>query len=210
MKRIGITQRVESIETYKEKRDCLDQRWFSLVLALNCIPVPLPNIEPEYVSQLLDALQLQGVIFSGGNTLTEVDKAAPDAAPERDNFEAALIDECMKRSLPILGICRGMQMINLHFGGGLVPVENHIATEHAIQFDGNLASILSSSVNSYHGWGISASELATTLRPIATDPDGYVEAFVHRKEKLTGIMWHPEREEPLKSEDLNLIRKYLL
>ena len=50
MKRIGITQRVERIESYSETRDCLDQRWSDLVWQLGYIPIPLPNILPEHVS----------------------------------------------------------------------------------------------------------------------------------------------------------------
>ena len=209
MKRIGITQRVEIIERYHERRDCLDQRWSDLCFALECLPCPLPNTVPENVPALLDALNLDAVILSGGNSIACLDPAAPHAAPERDAFEASLIDEALKRNIPVLGVCRGMQMINLHFGGELIPVEGHVGLRHTLSVvDGNYP--LAETVNSYHDWGIAPQGLGPQLKPIAVDSDGNIEAFQHSETKIFGIMWHPEREPSFSSLDMQLIKRFLL
>ncbi len=90
MNRIGITQRVDVVQRYGERRDCLDQRWSDFVLQLGYIPMPLPNIASEKVAQLVEALELSAVILSGGNSIACLDTEAHDAAPERDAFENAL------------------------------------------------------------------------------------------------------------------------
>ena len=54
LKTVGITQRVEYVESYNESRDCLDQRWAVFLLELGLMPIPLPNVEPKNVSLLLD------------------------------------------------------------------------------------------------------------------------------------------------------------
>ena len=53
MKRIGITQRVEVIEAYGERRDCLDQRWQEVASALNCMLLPLPNLPGDHIDVLV-------------------------------------------------------------------------------------------------------------------------------------------------------------
>ena len=64
-------------------------------------------------------------------------------------------------------------------------------------------------VNSYHSWGIDANGLAKDLDIIAVDNDGNIEAFEHKKKKLLGIMWHPEREIPFNKLDIQLIKRFL-
>jgi N5-(cytidine 5'-diphosphoramidyl)-L-glutamine hydrolase len=209
MKKIGISQRVELIRSYGERRDCLDQRWSSLLLSLDCVPIPLLNIEPREVPRVLDELHLDAVILSGGNSIAVLDETASDAAPERDAFEAELLDQVFARGIPILGVCRGMQMINHHLGGNLSVCAGHVATRHNLTVVPEYRSLIASPVNSYHGYGILPSDLAPSLTPIAHDDDGHVEAFVHSQKQLMGIMWHPERETPLRTEDFSLIQKAL-
>lgn len=209
MKRIGITQRVEQIQNYSERRDCLDQRWSVFVWKLGCIPIPLPNCSPSMVPVLLDELQLDAVILSGGNSIASLDVLATDAAPERDAFESILLDEALERNFPIVGICRGMQMINVHMGGNLTQVSGHVALRHQISSI-DQRYFLPESVNSFHNWGISKDDLAEGLQAIAFDSEGNVEALKHTKKNLFGIMWHPEREQPFNSLDIELIKRFLL
>jgi N5-(cytidine 5'-diphosphoramidyl)-L-glutamine hydrolase len=209
VKRIGITQRVEQIPNYSERRDCLDQRWSVFVWELECIPIPLPNCSPSQVPHLLDELQLDAVILSGGNSIASLDNSATDAAPERDAFESILLNEALERNLPIIGVCRGMQMINVHMGGKLTQISGHVAVRHRIS-PIDQSYFLPESVNSYHNWGISADDLAEELQAIAFDSEGKVEALNHTKKKLFGIMWHPEREQPFNSLDIELIKRFLL
>jgi len=209
MKRIGITQRVELVQNYSERRDCLDQRWSAFVWELGYISLPLPNILPDQVVKLLDTLNLDAVLLSGGNSITSLDPSAHDIAPERDAFESALLDDALKRNLPVIGICRGMQMINMYMGGTLTCISGHVAVRHSI------ASIaanyhLPETVNSYHNWSISPDDIANKLRPIAIDKNGNIEAFEYIENNLLGIMWHPEREQPFNPLDIDLIKSVML
>ncbi|MBI3928074.1 MAG: type 1 glutamine amidotransferase [Armatimonadetes bacterium] len=180
MRRVGITQRVETVESYGERRDCLDQRWAELLAGLGCLPVPVPNRVDARA--FVEQLNLEALLFTGGNDL--------GAAPERDGTEAALLDEGCRRSLPIVGVCRGLQLVNSHFGGSLRKVAGHVATRHPLSSE---RAIFSIEVNSYHGYALD--RLAPTLEALAWAPDGTVEAAVHREHPIVAVMWHPEREE---------------
>lgn len=209
MKRLGITQRVEVVADYGERRDCLDQRWSAFAQELRLVPVPLPNLRREAVPSLLDALELDAVVISGGNSLSLFDPDARDAAPERDVFESALIDEALNRAIPIVGVCRGMQMINVHLGGDLGLLKGHIATRHDLTVVPAYASIVATPVNSFHQYAIPHDCLAPELVPIASDADKNVEAFAHRNLRIAGVMWHPEREAPFRAEDTALFERLL-
>ena len=209
MKLVGLTQRVAVEAKHGERRDCLDQRWAVFVERLGFVPVALPNIAPHHVPALLDVLRLDAVILTGGNSLHVVEPAAPGAAPERDAFEAMLVDEAVRRSIPMLGVCRGMQLINLHLGGQLSRLAGHVACDHLVMVETPYSSASASAsasvrVNSYHNWGIRADQLAASLIPIARDRQGNIEGFVHESARLSGIMWHPERNLPPKPEDLHV------
>lgn len=208
MLKIGITQRVDHIENYDEKRDCLDQRWYHFFLELDILPIPLPNIKTEYVPNLINTLNLDAILLSGGNSIYSLDKNAKDASIVRDNFETALFKEAIKRDLKIIGVCRGMQMINIIMDGTLSKVRNHVAVKHKLVtlLEEN---IFSKEVNSYHNWGIREKELSKNLQAIAYDEQKNIEAFINKEKSILGIMWHPEREEPFNQKDINLIKEFL-
>jgi gamma-glutamyl-gamma-aminobutyrate hydrolase PuuD len=208
VKLLGITQRVEVVKSYGERRDCLDQSWSDLALSLNYLPVPLPNVSPEQVESLIDSLGLDAIIFSGGNSITSLDPSAEDASPERDAFEYELLKQAISKKTPIIAVCRGMQIINLAFGGHLTRVAGHVATQHAIHSNTS-AYQLPQTVNSFHNWGIGKDGLASELEMIAVDSDGYIEAYQHPDTKLLGLMWHPEREKPFNSLDIQLLTRFL-
>ena len=132
MKRIGLTLRVSENQSYPERRDCIDQRWAKLLLQLNYLPVLLPNLGSTDVEAFLNDSALDGVVLTGGNSLITPDCTPADAAPERDAFEQTLLRWATSREIPVLGICRGMQMINLHFGGNLSNLSNHVGSDHPV------------------------------------------------------------------------------
>ena len=208
MKKIGITQRVDEISSYKERRDSLDQNWADLLLGLEMLPLPLANLKPEFVESLLSKLRLDGILFSGGNSLAYLEPDSPNNSPERDRFELALLESGVRNQIPVVGVCRGMQLINHYFDGGFQKVEGHIATEHEL-LSLNDTFDFPEKVNSYHGWGIPGDKLGDELIPMATDAHGNVEAFRHKKHKVYGIMWHPERD--LASDQINtqLLKRFL-
>ncbi|MBY8200469.1 gamma-glutamyl-gamma-aminobutyrate hydrolase family protein [Vibrio fluvialis] len=209
MKRIGLTQRVDIISSYGERRDALDQQWYSLLLEMNMLPFPLPNISPRYTANLVEELQLDGIVFTGGNSLCHLDELANDRASERDAFELALIEYTQKKGLPIFGVCRGMQIINHYFGGKLHPIKGHIAVNHEI-LSLNKAIPLPKIVNSFHGWAVSCDGLGLNLKPIAKDINGNIEGFIHDTRRVAGIMWHPERVAPFDNLDLQFMKRILL
>ena len=209
MKRLGITQRVIRNTDCGESRDCLDQRWAVLAGLLDFAPVPLPNLTPEAAVAHLDALQLDALILSGGNSIARFDPSAEDAAPERDACEYALIDAAMARSIPVLGVCRGMQAINVHFGGQLSPITGHAGVRHDIRIVEDFSGAIPNTINSYHDWTIGPDDLAPPLRAIVHDGDGNIEGFVHPTEAVAGMMWHPEREQPFNPQDLKLLERIL-
>jgi gamma-glutamyl-gamma-aminobutyrate hydrolase PuuD len=207
MKRLGITQRVQNVHHYAERRDCLDQRWASMALQLGYLPLPLPNLATDQVPMLLDNLQLDGVLLSGGNSIASLEPESEDTAPERDRFEAALLEQAIERKLPLIGVCRGMQLINFELGGRLSPISGHVAERHSLTQQGSVQ--FPDEVNSYHNWAIPRDGLAAELTPLAFDSEGNVEAFECPEKKLLGIMWHPEREQPFRNLDVKLIKRYL-
>jgi putative glutamine amidotransferase len=128
--------------------------------------------------------------------------------PELDRVEREAIDVALHRDLPILAICRGMQLLNVHHGGTLIqhltPVQNHRSIkEHDrslpihpvnIQHDSLLSRVMGSNtseVNSRHHQSVN--KVGEGLRVCATAPDGVIEA-VERTDRafVLGVQWHPE------------------
>ena len=109
--RIGVTQRVEYITEYSEVRDCLDQRWSNLLEVLKMTIVPIPN-SLSNVENWLDVMKCDAYILTGGNDLGDIPNAK-NVSIERDRTEVALLKYAKARSLPVLGVCRGFQLINL-------------------------------------------------------------------------------------------------
>lgn len=206
MKRIGVTQRVEIVASYGERRDCLDQQWFVLLEHLNLVPVPVPNTLRD-TAAWCRTMALDGIILSGGNDLAHLPGGA-DAAPERDATEAALLDYARAEQLPVLGVCRGMQSLSHYLGGTLVPVTGHAGTRHAVQATDEaqlLRSYGGSTVNSFHDWGVPAHGLGEGLVAEMMAPEGEIEGYRHETLPWLGIMWHPEREKPFNDQDNHLL-----
>lgn len=195
MKRIGLTQRSHAVPGYGERRDMLDQRWSALIERLGACPLPLANNVRD-VDAYLDALGLDALVLTGGNDIATLPDAA-DGAPERDRFEAAAYRHFVQRGKPVLGVCRGAQMINHLAGGRLVRVSGHAGTHHKLVWADALPAHWDrpAEVNSYHGWAIPADGLAPGMEALAWGADGTVEAFRCGGVQVNAIVWHPEREE---------------
>jgi putative glutamine amidotransferase len=152
-----------------------------------------------------DALCLAGgEDMEPGRYGAPVDPKTEPADAKRDALELALVATARERDLPVLGICRGFQVINVAYGGSLVQhVEGHreangpIVPHVAVVAPGSkLAEACGTgpfSVNARHHQAVAASDLASGLVPTA-HIDGLVEAFEDPSRRwLVAVQWHPER-----------------
>lgn len=189
--------------------------YFEAVQRAGGIPVLLPPqpVVDGVVARLLDGLD--GLIITGG---ADVDPARYGQLPapetdrpqlERDAWEDALLTEAIERGLPFLGICRGMQLVNVNRGGTLhqhLPAvvgddrfrigngefaTNEVATEPGSELDALVGARLP--VKSYHHQGVDA--VGAGLRVTARSAEGLVQAV-----ELEGVpfgiavQWHPEED----------------
>lgn len=190
---IAVTQRVEYIESIGERRDALSQEWTGLANACGFLPLLLPNHLPT-VRALLEVWKPDGIILTGGNDLA----AYGGDAPERDELEQFLIQYSAEHKIPLLGVCRGMQMILNQFDAKLRKVEGHIRVEHPLS-NGD-------TVNSFHSWG--TAECHKPLIPVAWSAGGVLEAVTHQDLPwIHGIMWHPERYHPPRKRDVQFLKE---
>ncbi len=195
MKAVAITQRVSVVPEYGERRDCLDQAWTKFLAACGLLPVLLPNVT-EAALALCEMTGIAGVVLSGGNDLAVLG----GDAPERDAVESALLDWAERRGLPVLGVCRGMQVIQQRFAVPLRRVEGHVVKRQVIRIEGDPRE-----VNSYHCFA--AFDSRPPLDVWAVAGDGVVKAIRHSVKPMTGIMWHPERLTPFSPADVELFRQ---
>jgi gamma-glutamyl-gamma-aminobutyrate hydrolase PuuD len=173
-------------------------------------PLLVPPSE-DAVGETLDALD--GLLLSGGADLdpdTYGAEAHPETSgvrPARDRAELALLEGALARDMPVLAVCRGLQVLNVARGGDLVQHlpevvghEEHRAvpgvfSEHPVRIDrgSRLGGLLGerAPVQSHHHQGLGA--LGAGLREVAWADDGTVEAVEDPEQRFAvGVLWHPE------------------
>ena len=193
----------------------------AVATAAKGLPVLIPSLADLFSpSDILDALD--GILFTGSPSNVEPfhyqgPASAPGTAhdPARDAIALPLIRAAVDAGVPVLGICRGFQEMNVAFGGSLhqkvhevgtfidhreddtQPVEVQYGPAHAVHVEpGGILAALGLppqiEVNSIHSQGIE--RLASGLRAEALAPDGLIEAVsaVQGKAFALGVQWHPE------------------
>jgi gamma-glutamyl-gamma-aminobutyrate hydrolase PuuD len=198
VRRVAVTQRVAVVAEHGERRDCLDQAWPRFLAACDLLPLALPNVL-DVALELCADRDLVGLVLTGGNDLT----ALGGDAPERDAVEHALLDLAERRGLPVIGVCRGMQLIQHRHAIPLRRVDGHVTAHQRITVRGQPAD-----VNAYHCFG--AFETRAPLETWAVASDGVIKAVQHQSLPVTGIMWHPERLQPPAVADIALFRRQFL
>ena len=192
--------------------------YFDAVAEAGGVPVMLPlSDDPDALARALDAVD--GLVVTGGQ---DVDPArygeeGPEAAAlcgelcrERDAMEALLVPAALERDLPLLGICRGLQALNVVLGGtlwqdlpkqlpsevehhGRAPYENPVHTVDVLAGTPLAACVGAGAlpVNSFHHQALR--DVAPGLEVMATAPDGVVEAVWRPDSRFCwAVQWHPE------------------
>lgn len=187
--RVAVSLRVVDAVGYTEPRDALSHDWARRLDGLGALPLLVPNAlaEPRGV---LAELGAEALLLSNGDDL--------DPRSPRDRTERALLDEAIALRLPVLGVCRGFQLINDYFGGSAVAVEGHVGAPHAIALRDGAAG----EANSFHRRGVTRAGLAAPLLSWAFAGE-VVEAFAHRVLPIQAVQWHPERPAPPRQAEID-------
>jgi putative glutamine amidotransferase len=200
---VAVSQRVDRVPDRNETRDALDQALVQWLAAADCMAVPVPNTlsiggGEVTLAGWLDAIRPSMIVLSGGNDI--------GAFPQRDATETCLLDWAARGRKPVLGICRGMQMMGIYDGGVLVPVTGHVRVYHDLGDRGSPPG-WPCRINSYHDFALAESPPSYNVLARATD--GMIEAMRHVDLPWEGWMWHPERD-PVRRQDierfLNLLK----
>lgn len=220
--RIGLTASVMPTKV-GTRRTFLNEPYIVVIQETGGIPLVLT---PAHGGSALRALfeLLDGLVLTGGEDVAperygeEVLHPTVESVPERDALEIQLLEWALAEGLPVLAICRGIQLLNVGLGGTLyqdLPADHSADLVHdqgigdtprprtephhpVVVTPGScLADVLGAEtieVNSMHHQGIKV--LAPSLAPVAHAPDGLVEGVepvdVARWSFLLGVQWHPE------------------
>lgn len=197
---VAVTQRSMIDDQFFEDRDSLDQRLISWLLMAECIPVAVSNSLGDYLLAWLNTIKPGAILLSGGGDIGQI--------PQRDQTEFFLLSYAKNAGIPVLGICRGMQMLAKNSGGSLVRVNQHVSTRHKLY--GSLVDEgkLPQEVNSFHNWSLNS--CPQDYQVLAVSKDQNIEAIRHSIFPWEGWMWHPERESNFNSVDLMRVKQLFL
>lgn len=195
---LGIITQRQITNQYGGQCDQLEKEYITFFEKLGIKLRPFSNFQTPDIS---DAELL---ILTGGGSIHK-------EQPDRDKTEKFLFEQAKDKNIPVIGICRGMQYINILLGGNITenallktPRPNRI--DHEIKINRDIIK-----VNNYHNDVIFVSDLSKKLNTFAVDEEnGTAEAFYTKG--ILGIQWHPERNfEEIKSKEFssNLIKSFI-
>lgn len=179
-----------------------------------------------------DAAVCDRLLLPGGGDILpslfhQADQGSRSVDPVLDHAQLLLLDLFVRTERPVLGICKGLQIINIYFGGDIIQdlptsqihrYDRHKQTDQIHQVRNAPGSILHSlygntcMVNSAHHQG--CGQIGHRLTVTQTAPDGVVEALEHTTKPILGVQWHPERTgfvsfQPRMADGLKLIQHFL-
>ena len=213
---IGITTRPRSITSAagESHAHTLERTYFDAVVQAGGIPVLLGPVPRQAVATVLN--RIDGLVFTdGGDIEPHRYGGAPvdtlyDMSTDRDEFEIELAHEAARRRVPTLAVCRGLQLLNVAFGGTLIEdIPTEVGTAHRAGgpavYEGQqhvrlaagcrIAEVLGSDevmVNSIHHQSVR--DLAPGFTAVGWADDGIIEAIQHVDTAwpLLAVQWHPE------------------
>lgn len=206
MKKIGI---IGDRDTYRRNHN-----YYAAVEACGGCTIPLTVSGGSF-----DINSLDGLVIPGGEDINpalyhEENTASINIDEALDDFETNVLARAVKAKIPVLGICRGHQLINVFFGGNLIQhvknlkkhvwvdkntdsVHDTMATEESFMYEIYKSTVIP--VNSAHHQAID--RLGNGLRTELVSDDGIVEAIRHETLPIFGVQFHPERMCLLNSRD---------
>jgi len=201
---------------HKENTSRIADAYVNAILQAGGTPVLIPLITDEKVLDEIIA-RIDGLLLSGGGDIysplfgEELHPSVESYDLERDQYEIALVNRAAELQMPILGICRGCQLINVAFGGDLIQDIPSYVTESTINHNQEeareipthsvrivpesslhrIAQAKQIMVNSFHHQAVKYP--APGFEVVAWADDGMIEAIESAEEKvITGVQWHPE------------------
>ena len=215
---IGVTASIDHRSPAFGETYSLTRKYAEGVMQAGGLPLIVPhNLDEDALRAVLD--RLDGVLLSGGGDIDptlfgeEAHPATCEIEPDRDRVELALTRWVIERDMPVLAICRGIQVLNVTLGGSLVQdipsqvldagphsfdrkttPRDHLAHPVEIAPNSRLAQVMQLDVaqaNSWHHQSIK--RIADGLAVTAYAPDGVIEAVEMPGQRLViGVQWHPE------------------
>jgi len=214
--RIGLTSSsIDNPVSTAPRRCGVNCTYLEWVTNAGGAPLMLPNVAPDAAAAMLDACD--GLLLTGGDDVApllygrEPERAMGQIDSPRDNFELPLARLALERGLPILGICRGIQLLNVAAGGTLrqdLASDADATVQHRMKTAGGPAvhhsiDIVAGSrlhrlvgherlaVNSYHHQAVE--RVADGFQATATAADGVIEALEPVDDRnILAVQWHPE------------------
>ena len=196
------------------------------------LPVLIPDVDGSRLNVILS--EMDGFVLQGGSDMApesygEVPIGKWKGDAHRDQYELRILDFAVTNSVPVFGICRGFQLMNVYFGGTLYQdietqkpeADRHRSAQlydtikHSINFtegsflDKLYGTVENPQVNTVHHQAIKI--LGKDLDIYAVSEDGLIEAFGYTKEpagKIMGVQWHPEFSHTLKEELIDADKLY--
>jgi putative glutamine amidotransferase len=199
----------------KEQSLSVSTDYIQAVIKFGGVPIVLPNLQEEGIDSFVQLID--GLLLTGGGDIDptlfgeEPLQKLGNITPERDEFEIAIIQKMLKLNKPILGICRGFQIMNIAVGGDmyqdiytqtekrLLQHTQHAPRWHASHFvQVKKGTILSGivqrekfKINSFHHQAVR--KIPNEFKVSALASDGIIEAFESKIHTFVmGLQWHPE------------------